>query len=108
MDGVAVEIVGFFSARKGRQGLPETDNGKTRTWLRRGRRVVFSRTAGGPFGLFDIVLPLSYNILRRLGHTLVRMRSQFSNGETGLTFLWSHIARLVGGGVGTTEVNDSP
>jgi len=108
LDGVVVEIVGFFSARKDRQGLPEHGNGKARTWLRRGRRVVFRCAAGSPFGLFDIVLPLFYNILRCLGHTLVRMRSQLSDGETSLTFLWSDITRLVGGGVETTEIDGSP
>jgi hypothetical protein len=49
--------------------------------------MVFSGAGGSPFGLFDVVLPLSYDILRCLGHTLVRMRSQFSYSETGLAFL---------------------
>jgi len=101
LEGVAVEIVGFFSATKDRQGLPEPDNGKARTWLRRGGRVVFRCAAGGPFGLFDVVLPLFYNLLRCLGHTLVRMRSQLSDGETSLTFLWESGGEL-GVRVGTT------
>ena len=86
----------------------ESDKGKARTWLGRGRRVVLSRAAGGPFRFFDVVLPLFYNILRCLGHTLVRMGSQLSDGEPSLTFLLSDITRLVGGGLGTTEVDGSP
>ena len=49
--------------------------------------MVFSRAAGDPFGLFDVVLPFFHNILRCFGHTLVRMRSQFSDGETSLALL---------------------
>ena len=73
---------------KGCQGSSEASEGKTRTWLGGRGRVVFGGAAGGPFGLFDVVLPLSYDILRSLGHTFIRMRSQFSNSETGLAFLW--------------------
>ena len=72
---------------KGRKRLSKASNGKARTWLGRRGRVVFSGAAGGPFGLFDVVLPLFYDILRCLGHTLVRMRPQFSDGETSLAFL---------------------
>ena len=65
----------------GCQGSSKVGNCKARTWLGRRRRVAFSGAAGGPFGLFDVVLPLFYDILRCLGHTLVRMRSQLSNDE---------------------------
>ena len=58
--------------------------------------MVFSGAAGGPFGLFDVVLPLSYDILGSLGHTFIRMRSQLSNGETGLAFLWWDTTRSAG------------
>jgi len=60
---------------RGCQGSSGASNGKARTWLGRRGRMVFSGTAGCPFGLFDVVLPLFYDILRCLGHTLIRMRS---------------------------------
>ena len=69
---------------------------------------MFSGTASGPFGLFDIVLPLFHDVLRCLGHTFVRMRSQFPDGETSLAFLRSNTTRLAGGGIGATEVDGSP
>ena len=59
--------------------------------------MVFSRTAAGPFGLFDVVLPLFDNFLRCLGHTLVRMRSQLSDGETSLAFLSMRSAGVASG-----------
>ena len=46
-----------------------------------------SRTSGGPFGLIDVVLPLFDDILRCLGHALVCMGSQLSDGEASLAFL---------------------
>ena len=73
---------------KGCEGPSKASNGRARTLLGRRGRVVFSGAAGGPFGLLNVVLPLFYDILRCLGHTFIRMRSQFSNGETSLAFLW--------------------
>ena len=61
---------------------------------------------GCPLGLFDVVLPLFNNLLRCLGYTLVCMRSQLSDGETGLAFLWPDA--MVKSGVRTTEVDGSP
>ena len=92
---MAVEIVGFFGAIKGHHGLPKANKVKARTWLGRRGRVVLSRAAGGPFGLFDIVLPLFDNILRSLGHTLIRMRPQLSDGQTSFAFLWIDVVRSV-------------
>jgi len=50
---------------------------------------MLSRATSSPFGLFNVGLPLFYDIFRCLGHTLVSMRSQLSDGETSLAFLWS-------------------
>ena len=87
LEEVGVERVGFFGAAKGCQRSSKTCNDKTRTGLRRGGHEGVSSATGGPLGLFDVVLPLFHNILRCFRHTLVCMRSQFSDCETGLAFL---------------------
>ena len=70
--------------------------------------MVFGRTAGSPFGLFDVVLPLFDNILRCLRHTLIRVRSQLSDGETGLAFLWCDTTQSVRDATRTTKINGAP